>query len=97
MLIVVNYLPIFLSILKNTAVLFLRLSMGRQGFAPQISILHSWSLQQLWWSKIIFFDCYEILALKADYRWHGSDQACKLDICSLILDLPLLSLSLFNV
>ena len=31
------------------------------------------------------FDCYEILVQKADYRRHGSDEPCNLEICGLIL------------
>ena len=39
--------------------------------------------------KITFFDYYEILVQIVDYKWHGSDKACKLYIYGLILVLPL--------
>ena len=34
-------------------------------------------------------DCFEILVQKTDYSWHGSDKACKVDICGQTLVPPL--------
>ena len=55
--------------------------MARQGFALQVSNLHALSLPDLWWWETNIFDCYEIVVLKSDKRWHGSDKACTSDIC----------------
>ena len=63
--------------------------MGRLGFVPQRSIFHALPLQHIWWWRNNIFDCYEILVQKADFRWHDSDKACKLDIYGLILGLSL--------
>ena len=51
-----------------------------KGFAPQVSNILALSLQHAKWPKNNIIICYEILVLKTDYRWHGSDKACKLDI-----------------
>ena len=37
------------------------------------------------------FDCYEILVLKADYRWYGSDKTCNLGICGRIIGRSLIN------
>ena len=49
-------------------------------------------MQHLWWLKNNIFDRLEILVQKAEYGWHGNDEACKLDICGLILGPPLRAL-----
>ena len=46
-----------------------------------MSKLQALRLQHTQWPKNNIIDCYEILVQKTDYRWHGSDKACKLDIC----------------
>ena len=40
-------------------------------------------------AKNNIIDCNEILVQKADYRWHGSDKVCKLEICGQTLVPPL--------
>ena len=51
-----------------------------KGFEPQISNIQAFVTAAHPAAKNIIIDCNEILVLKADIRWHGSDKACKLDI-----------------